>query len=104
MSSRSLKAAILLIAAAFMAPRAHAGERVVRFCVDPDNLPYSSADGRGFEVRIARIVAADMDARAELVWFPLKRFFVRKTLGEGLCDVIPGVPAHFDPVLATHPY
>lgn len=103
MSSRFLSTA-LLVAAALACPRVHAGERVVRFCVDPDNLPYSSADGRGFEVRIARIVAADMDARAELVWFPLKRFFVRKTLKAGLCDVIPGVPAGFDPVLATHPY
>jgi quinoprotein dehydrogenase-associated probable ABC transporter substrate-binding protein len=103
MSSRFLSAA-LLVAAALACPRAHAQDRVVRFCVDPDNLPYSNADGRGFEVRIARIVAADMDARAELVWFPLKRFFVRKTLKADLCDVIPGVPAGFDPVLATHPY
>lgn len=104
MSSRFLSGAVLLVAAALVAPRAHADERVVRFCVDPDNLPYSSADGRGFEVRIARIVAADMHAHAELVWFPLKRFFVRKTLKAGLCDVIPGVPAGFGPVLATHPY
>jgi quinoprotein dehydrogenase-associated probable ABC transporter substrate-binding protein len=103
MSLRFLSAAFL-VATAFAAPRAHADTRVVRFCVDPDNLPYSSQDGAGFEVRIARIVAADMDARAELVWFPLKRFFVRKTLGAGLCDVIPGVPVGFDPVLTTHPY
>ena len=103
MSLRFLSAG-LLVAAALSAPRLHAQERVVRFCVDPDNLPYSSADGRGFEVRIARIVASEMHARAQLVWFPLKRFFVRKTLKEGLCDVIPGVPVGFDPVLATHPY
>lgn len=103
MSSRFPSAALVLVAA-LAATGAHAQQPVVRFCVDPDNLPYSSADGAGFEVRIARIVAADMGARAELVWFPLKRFFVRKTLGEGLCDVIPGVPAGFDPVLATHPY
>ena len=94
----------MLVAAALAAARAHADERVVRFCVDPDNLPYSNADGSGFEVRIARIVAADMHARAQLVWFPLKRFFVRKTLKAGLCDVIPGVPVGFDPVLATRAY
>jgi len=104
MSSRFLSGTVLLVAAALAMSRAHAGERVVRFCVDPDNLPYSSADGRGFEVRIARIVAAEMHARAQLVWFPLKRFFVRKTLKAGLCDVIPGVPVGFDPVLATHAY
>jgi mxaJ protein len=78
--------------------------RVVRFCVDPDNLPYSNEDGTGFEVRIARIVAAEMRAEARFVWFPLRRFFVRKTLGEGLCDVIPGVPAGFERVLSTRAY
>src|SRR3954471_11598039 len=98
MSSRSLRAAILLVAAAFMAPRAHGDERVVRFCLDPDNLPYSNADGSGFEVRLARLVAAQMGVRAELVWIPLRRAFVRKTLGEGVCDVIPGVPAGFERV------
>jgi len=103
MSLRCLSAS-LVVAAVLAAPPLRAQERVVRFCVDPDNLPYSSEDGRGFEVRIARIVAAEMHARAELVWFQLKRFFVRKTLKEGLCDVIPGVPVGFDPVLATHPY
>jgi mxaJ protein len=103
MSSRSLSA-LLLVAAALMAPRAHANERVVRFCVDPDNLPYSNADGRGFEVKLAQLVTSAMGARAELVWFPLRRGFVRKTLGAGLCDVIPGVPATFERVLATRPY
>jgi mxaJ protein len=105
MSSRFLSS-VLLVAAALLAlaPRARADERVVRFCVDPDNLPYSNQDGRGFEVRLAGIIAAEMGARAELVWFPLRRAFVRKTLGAGLCDVIPGVPAGFERVLSTHPY
>ncbi|HZZ92959.1 MAG TPA: quinoprotein dehydrogenase-associated putative ABC transporter substrate-binding protein [Usitatibacter sp.] len=105
MSSRFLSS-VLLVAAALMAMahRAHAADRVVRFCVDPDNLPYSNQDGRGFEVRLARLVASEMGARAELVWFPLRRAFVRKTLGAGLCDVIPGVPAAFERVLATRPY
>jgi mxaJ protein len=106
MSSRFRNAlTVLACSAALAAMHVRAQElRVVRFCVDPDNLPYSHESGEGFEVRIARIVASEMNAQARFVWFPLRRFFVRKTLGEGLCDVIPGVPAGFDPVLATRPY
>jgi quinoprotein dehydrogenase-associated probable ABC transporter substrate-binding protein len=105
MSSRFRSALALLgVAAALAAPRAHGDERVLRFCVDPDNLPYSSADGRGFEVRIARIVAAEMHARADFVWLLPRRGMVRKTLGAGLCDVIPGVPAHLERVFTTRPY
>jgi mxaJ protein len=106
MSSRFRNALFVLgCAAALMAPRAHAaGERVLRFCVDPDNLPYSSETGEGFEVRIARVVASELGARPQFVWFPLRRAFVRKTLGEGLCDVIPGVPAGLERVLPTHAY
>ena len=44
MSLRFLSAALLL-AAALAAPRTHADERVVRFCVDPDNLPYYGSHG-----------------------------------------------------------
>jgi mxaJ protein len=103
MSSRCLE--IAAACACAFAFAAHAGEsRVLRFCVDPDNLPYSSEAGGGFEERIARVVADQLGARAELIWFPLRRGFVRKTLGAGLCDVIPGVPAHFERVLATRPY
>jgi quinoprotein dehydrogenase-associated probable ABC transporter substrate-binding protein len=101
---RSAIGALACGAAIFAVQHAHAGERVVRFCVDPDNLPYSDASGAGFEVQIARIVAADLHARAEFVWLLPRRGMVRKTLGAGVCDVIPGVPVGLERVLATHPY
>jgi quinoprotein dehydrogenase-associated probable ABC transporter substrate-binding protein len=104
MCSRCLSAIVALVTLAAAALAAAEPARVVRFCVDPDNMPYSREGGDGLEVKIARIVAAQMGAEAELVWFPLRRGFVRKTLGAGLCDVIPGVPAHFERVLATRPY
>jgi quinoprotein dehydrogenase-associated probable ABC transporter substrate-binding protein len=45
-----------------------------------------------------------MGAQATPVWLPQGRGYVRKTLNAGLCDVIVGVPAGFDPVRTTAPY
>ena len=100
MCSRFLSAVLLLCACA-----AHGAEaRVLRVCADPDNLPYSNRDGAGFENRIARIVADELHAELQYEWFPFYRAFVRKTMGEGLCDVFIGVPAGFERVLTTRPY
>jgi quinoprotein dehydrogenase-associated probable ABC transporter substrate-binding protein len=98
------RSALLLAAAMGLAVPAFAGERVLRVCADPDNLPYSRADGSGFENRIAEVVAAEMHAKLEYAWMPLRRGFVRKTVGKGLCDVFIGVPAHFERVTTTRPY
>jgi mxaJ protein len=98
------RAAVLLagLAAALPAGAAEAG--ALRVCADPDNLPYSHADGSGFENRIAALVAGELHRPLEYFWLPLRRGFVRKTMGEGHCDVFIGVPAGFERVLATRPY
>jgi mxaJ protein len=101
MSSRCLSAAALALA---LAAPAQAAERVLRVCADPDNLPYSHADGSGFENRIASLAAQELGARLEYHWLPQRRGFVRKSMGEGRCDVFIGVPAGFERVLTTRPY
>jgi mxaJ protein len=102
MCSRFLSALALLL---LLAPAIRAGEpRVLRVCADPDNLPYSRSDGSGFENRIARVVADEMGAELRYAWMPFYRGFVRKTMGEGLCDVFVGVPSGFERVLTTRPY
>lgn len=84
---------------------AQAAERApLRVCADPDNLPYSRRDESGFENRIARVLAAELGRPLAFHWQPLQRGFVRKTLGSGLCDLLVGVPADFERVLATRPY
>ena len=100
MCSRFLSAlaAFLTIAAA------HAEERVLRVCADPDNLPYSNERGEGFENRIAQMLAGELHARLQYEWAPTLRGFVRKTIGQGLCDVFIGVPAQFERVTTTRPY
>jgi hypothetical protein len=76
----------------------------LRVCADPDNLPYSHADGRGFETRIAQVVADELQRPLAITWLRMHRGFVRKTLGEGRCDVLLGVPVGLPRVVITQPY
>ena len=77
---------------------------ILRVCADPNGLPASNAHGEGFENRIAALLAHELGARLEYTWWAQRRGFVRNTLRAGLCDVVIGVPAGFDPVLTTRPY
>jgi mxaJ protein len=81
-----------------------AAPRELRVCADPHDLPYSSADERGFENRIVRLIAHDLGADLQYYWLPQWRGYARKTLVAGHCDVIPGMPAAVDNVLATSAY
>ena len=102
MSSASRSAR--LVCALLCIASAAAPARELRVCADPDNLPLSRADGSGFENRIARLVAAEMGAELRYDWLPLRRGFVRKTMGAGSCDVFIGVPKGFGGVLTTRAY
>jgi mxaJ protein len=76
----------------------------LRVCADPDNLPFSHENGTGFENRIAQLVADELHLPLKNFWLPLRRGFVRKSLGANECDVFIGVPAQFERVLPTKPY
>lgn len=76
----------------------------LRVCSDPNNLPYSNAREEGFENRIAEIVADELGRRVEYTWMAQRRGFIRNTLRAGTCDVIMGIPATVELVLATRPY
>jgi mxaJ protein len=108
MSFRFLSAAALicLSAACSAAPEAVAvaPERVLRVCADPNNLPFSNQRLEGFENRIADVIARELGARLEHVWWAQRRGFVRHTLSAGTCDVIVGVPSRFAPAATTRPY
>ena len=92
---------IILIAALTVS---WAEARELRVCADPDNLPLSHADESGFENRIARLVARDMNAELRYTWLAQIRGYVRKTMGEGLCDLFIGVPTGLDRLTTTRPY
>jgi mxaJ protein len=76
----------------------------LRVCADPNNLPFSNARAEGFENRIAALLARDLGTTVHYTWWAERRGFIRKTLGAHRCDVVMGIPAVSDRVLATRPY
>jgi mxaJ protein len=78
--------------------------RELRVCADPDNLPYSNELLEGFENKIAALIAQDLGAKLTYTWWPHQRGLIRRTLNEGRCDVLIGIPKGYDPVLWTKPY
>src|SRR4051794_39002671 len=76
----------------------------LRVALDPNNLPFSSASGEGFEVELARMVAHDLGRPLQLVWWSQRRGFIRNTLGAGTCDLVMGVPVTLERATPTQPY
>jgi mxaJ protein len=75
-----------------------------RVCADPNNLPFSNRNQEGFENKLADLLARELHQRVVYTWWPQRRGFLRNTLQAGVCDVVMGVPAGYDPVLTTPPY
>jgi mxaJ protein len=96
--------AALAIAGLAWSARLHRTTGTFRVCADPNNLPFTNERGEGFENRIAELIAHDLGERVEYTWWAQRRGFVRNTLNAGSCDVILGVPAHYEMTRTTHPY
>ena len=100
-------AALLLVAFAAMADEARGAFRP---CVDPNNLPFSDAKGRGYENRIAELFAHSLGVPVKSFEYPMRMNFVRNTLRYKLpgqdypCDVLMNVPEGFDQAWVTKPY
>lgn len=73
-------------------------------CADPGNLPYSNDKQEGFENKIAKLLADDMHLELRYFWFAQHRSFFRRTLLDGLCDVVISVPSGFSMVAETRPF
>jgi mxaJ protein len=78
--------------------------RTLRVCADPDNYPFTRAQGDGFENRIADVIANELGATLEYTWSAQRRGFFRTTLKARRCDVVLAVPAGFEMTRTTHPY
>jgi mxaJ protein len=94
----------IALAAVWITTAGAAGAPPLRVCSDPNNMPFSNVKGEGFENKIAELVAHDLGRGVAYFWSPQRRGFVRNTLTAGRCDVIMGVPAHFELVQPTRPY
>jgi mxaJ protein len=75
-----------------------------RVCADPNNLPFSSKEGSGFEDKLADIIAAELSRPLTYVWHPQRRGFIRNTLKIGMCDAVMGLPADLGMVTTSRPY
>jgi ABC-type amino acid transport substrate-binding protein/mono/diheme cytochrome c family protein len=86
-------------AAAAVAVAAPAHE-TLRVCADPDNLPFSSAEGsvRGLSLEIAQLVADALGRTLEPVWTVtiFGKRSLRTTLLAGQCDAFVGLPETMD--------
>lgn len=102
MSSRSLKASIILAvsALAWFA----AAQAPLRICADPDNLPFSNQNEGGFDQQIAVLITRDIHRKPVFVWARARRGFLREQFNKDACDLLVGVPSGMRSVLTTVPY
>ncbi len=105
----TLKAIVVLLAAAsvgsFVLPQAAA----LRVCADPDYLPYSNQSGEGFENKIAEAVAKALGEPLEYTWASTRgqggfSEFLARTLDANKCDVVMNIPYGNREELTTQPY
>lgn len=86
-------------------------DKVLRVCQDPNNLPFSSRDRKGFENKIAEMLGQELGWKVEYTWYPQRMGFVRNTLRSKLpgsdaykCDLVIGVQTGFEMGATTRPY
>ena len=97
-----MKGAVALLLALVLT--ACAKERTLTACADPNNLPFSNRAGEGFENKLAQIIASDLHAKLQYVWWAQRRGYVRNTLGAAKCDFWPGMGSNVEMAATTRPY
>ncbi len=89
----------LLLAATSLMPAA-----TLRVCADPNSLPFSNQQREGIENRLAQIVARDLGAQLEFVWWPQRGHLIKNTLADNRCDALMGLPFGMPGALTTVPW
>ena len=78
---------------------------VLRVCADPSNIPFTDESGKGFENKLAELVAAKTGRKSvSYTWFPMVMGFVRNTLRANRCDIIMGYAQGDEQVQNTNAY
>ncbi len=99
MSSRCLNCLLLTVLSSVAAYGA-----TLKVCADPNNLPFSDQQQQGFENKIARLLAHDLNTQVSFEWQRMGRGFLRDVMNKGACDVLLGVPVGMRGLLVTEPY
>lgn len=95
---------LLLAACLISACPLLAQARTLVVCADPNNLPFSNRAREGFENKIAELVARDLSANIEYVWWAQRRGYARNTVNADKCDVWAGVATGVEMLATTAPY
>jgi mxaJ protein len=96
------RSAALLLAALLVG--SCSSQRTLTACADPNNLPFSNRAGDGFENKLAQMIAADLHAKLDYIWWAQRRGYVRNTLNEKTCDFWPGIGSNVEMVATSRPY
>jgi mxaJ protein len=80
-------------------------QQTLRVCASTKDAPYSTADGSGFENRIAQVIADQAKMTLDLVKIDKDAIYlVRDGIEQDLCDVLVGVDESDDRLLTSDPY
>ena len=77
---------------------------VLRVCADPDNMPFSNAEGEGFENKLAELIAGRLDETLQYTWFEETTGYVPQTMGKDACDLVMGYAQGTGLIEDTNPY
>ena len=90
--------AAALAAGALQGPAA--GADLLRVCADPDNLPFTKAEGpeRGMYIELAEMVGQHLHQKVEYTWYYThnQRRALRNTILQDGCDAVFALPADAD--------
>ncbi len=101
-----------LVCAAVLSPAAQATGHdggTLKVCADPNYLPYSDRDGKGFENEVAQYVAGKLGTTVDYAWADTRGHggfseFLSRNLDNGHCDVVMNMPYGNQEELTTDPY
>lgn len=87
------------------APPRSADSGMLRVCASEVEAPFSQKEGKGFENRLAEVLADAMGRKVQFVWTSKPAIYqVRDQLDAKLCDVVMGVDTGDPRVLTSKPY
>jgi mxaJ protein len=79
-------------------------EKEFRVCADPENMPYSTQKGEGFENKIAEVLAKDLGKEITYEFWLDRQGYLRNTINAQRCDVIIGMGSDVDNLRTSRPY
>jgi mxaJ protein len=107
---RALCASAALVLPLFGGASVHAQAAApLRFCADPNYMPFSNSSRAGFENKIAEVVGRDLGRPVTFYWAPMhgeEEFgqYLTETLKANKCDVLADVPYALVDAKTTKPY